>query len=94
MTEQELKEIRDRLAAATPGPWRIPSKCDEYSYYLCDEEWDDFGHIIVDRNDAEFIAHAPEDIRRLLDEVERVRSALSDIVATSNDWEYWMRLKD
>jgi hypothetical protein len=37
----------------------------------------------LDANDAEFIAHAPTDLRDLLDEVERLRAERDDLLAWS-----------
>jgi hypothetical protein len=54
MTDQELKEVRERLEAATPGPW-------EANY----------------RALKNLIEHAPNDISRLLNEVERLQKILS-----------------
>jgi hypothetical protein len=69
LTDQELKEIQERLEAATPGPWHIEEKYTD----LVNVD----GKIIIKeigRNkSAQFIAHAPTDMRRLLDEVERLR---------------------
>jgi phage host-nuclease inhibitor protein Gam len=73
MTEQELKEIQARLEAATPGPWALVDRLGVI--YECQSE---ISVIEVDANvnegDAEFIAHAPEDIRRLLDEIDQLRN--------------------
>ena len=80
-----LAEIEQRLQAATPGPWfahyeqdgepTIPFVSDSD-----DEEWD--GRLLLnvdsDREDADaaFIAHAPDDIRYLLEQVRRLRGLL------------------
>jgi hypothetical protein len=65
LSEEELKRIRARADAATPGPWTTWEKnpTDEY-YASCFPA------------DEEFIGHARDDVPALLDEVERLRTAL------------------
>ena len=79
MTER-LDQIRQRAAQATPGPWR----CTSYEvmseatgvHVICfGHDRDDYGR--VDEPDAEFIAHAREDIPYLLQEL----ATLSDRIA-------------
>ncbi|GED18251.1 hypothetical protein [Aneurinibacillus migulanus] len=75
MTDQELKEIRERLEAATPGPWDASGSPYGINVYALD------GITICEKDEAtradfmnaDFIAKAPTDIRRLLDEVKRLR---------------------
>ena len=82
MTTLDLEPIKERLAAATPGPWKAK-----------EDSWDGYSVVIDDNGpgvsiiaeqigqgedggwgDAEFIAHAPEDIAALISEVERLRA--------------------
>ena len=84
MTTLDLEPIKERLAAATPGPWRVwhdpdPSKAGtavETAWCYGDIEGDT--ELITDYlptgADAEMIAHAPEDIAALVAEVERLRA--------------------
>ena len=80
-----LAPIKERLAAATPGPWRVwhdpdPSKVRstavETAWCYGDIEGDT--ELITDYlptgADAEMIANAPEDIAALVAEVERLRA--------------------
>lgn len=73
MTDEELREIKDRADAATPGPWDY---MDGYvikdETVLCEMFTDNpvYGD---SRNDTTFIAHARTDIPRLIAEVERLR---------------------
>lgn len=83
MTDDELRAVRERAKAATPGPWAV-------SY---DEDVDTFGVVAEDdgpgdvfiveemgqpgQHDAEFIAHARQDIPRLLDEIANLRGAMT-----------------
>lgn len=78
MTAERLEAIRDRLHAATPGPW-------EQGHHWDASEWikggsggrkfrpasDTSYEWIPTAADAEFIANAPEDIAFLLELVHR-----------------------
>lgn len=70
MTDKELAEIRGRLAAATPGPWKW-----EYGQLVSknDEVMDEPGINKPSDPDAIFIANAPADIAALLAEIESLR---------------------
>ena len=85
MSTLDLEPIKERLAAATPGPWRVwhdpdPSKVRstavETAWCYGDIEGDT--ELITDYlptdADAEMIAHAPEDIAALVAEVEQLRA--------------------
>ena len=96
MTTLDLEPIKERLAAATPGPWRVwhdpdPSKVRstavETAWCYGDIEGDT--ELITDYlptgADAEMIANAPEDIAALISEVERLREQVEAVkVAVSN----------
>ena len=62
-------EIRARLEAATPGPWERNNQHTKQRGIagplgLCATAWED--------GDAEFIAHAPDDVTWLLSRVEEL----------------------
>lgn len=91
LTKEELESIRKRAEAATPGPWfwlddgRLYSDgADKVIGEVIegkDETWFD----LFDAN-AEFIAHAREDIPKLLAEIERLQQE-------KDEWyEKYMRL--
>lgn len=81
----DLKAIRARLAAATPGPWHAWDRGIGYEVHKgaerdclsefgtgsehCDELNDGFRETFA-RGDADLIAHAPADLAALCDEVE------------------------
>lgn len=69
MTDEQLQAIRDRLKAATPGPWTAIESM--IGGWFIDEV---AGPMYIGKDDAIFIACAPEDIAVLLSEVERLRS--------------------
>jgi hypothetical protein len=90
MTNEELKAIRERAEAATPGPWYwekldadgwndtempcLVSASDEgvMDFGDCEQYYPTEGSPPNDE-DAEFIAHAREDVPKLLAEIERLR---------------------
>lgn len=75
-------DFRRRLSAATHGPWRVHSV--DFGEVEVETVTDlASGRQRISRvcechslSDADLIAHAPTDLRRLLDEVERLREAL------------------
>ena len=90
LTEQELADIRARCEAATGGPWRFveegrdntsgdsfimtgPPRGRNGDLYLTTDKRDG------SHADYEFIAHARQDIPRLLDEVERLRKLVAEL---------------
>lgn len=77
MLAVELAAIKARCEAATPGPWR--GDC-----FLYDSEGNDllFGNgagigVFCEDADAQFAAHAREDMPRLVAEVERLQAVLA-----------------
>jgi hypothetical protein len=72
-----LAEIRQRLEAATPRPWRLAIACDEHgddeSLALVRAGYADIA--TATNANAAFIANAPDDIADLLAEVERLTAA-------------------
>lgn len=73
-----ISEIKARLEKATPGPWV------EYDAKVYVERGSVKIALPMGRKDAEFIAHAPEDIRFLLNVIEKlqmeiVKERLGDI---------------
>jgi hypothetical protein len=88
MTNEELQAIRERCEKATPGPWRTVGKKPGYEVeMIVAGDYADEGEpdLVVEvwasadnKADAEFIAHAREDVPKLLDEVKELREI--------NDW--------
>ena len=87
MSTLDLEPIKERLAAATPGPWDfhvLPQSVGITVATIHSEQgpretcWTadlppEIGGMGTEK-DAEFIAHAPEDIAALVAEVERLRA--------------------
>lgn len=90
MTEEKLQEIEARANAATPGPWEyIPddiggymvSNCKECQSIVASADYDwlcSKEYLSVSYDDADFIAHAREDIPALIEEVRRLRDGQED----------------
>ena len=81
ITDKRLTDIRARLAAATEGPWSVdgPAQCgpgDTLTVYPV-EDGGTLAYVQPSWDDAEFIAHAREDIPALLAEIDRLRGELS-----------------
>ena len=77
MDDQRVQEIRERLAAAVPGPWVLSTHSDYPQRIVANND----GLVLVaetytdpswSTNDADLIAHAPTDLADLLDERDRL----------------------
>lgn len=92
MTEQEIREIEEREKAATPGPWRAVWTGNTVKSHRVYAEWT--GNIACGispkTGNADFIAHAREDVPRLLDEVKRLQAENEEWrqINDSTDFEY------
>lgn len=90
LTEQQLDEIAGRTNAATSGPWKRKAELASHIVYVDNED----GTFSVLWNaewateaDAEFTAHAPDDVRALLAEVRRQRAELAAVHAFLDEQE-------
>ena len=79
LTPNEVKAIRERADRATPGPWsvagkgeivEIPDKGDGVLH------WGNWGMGYEDVENAEFIAHARQDVPALCETCEELRGLL------------------
>lgn len=68
LTEQQLDEITARANAATPGPWTLS---EDYTDVLAPDGSQVASYWMT--VDGTFIAHAPEDVRSLLAEIDRLK---------------------
>ena len=72
----EVEAIEARLRAATPAPWRDGHDGPNDPSFVDDSDGEPVAEVYggcLCRKNAEFIAHAPEDVGRLLAEVKRLR---------------------
>ncbi len=83
MTDQELTEIQVRCDAATAGPWVSSIEGRDHtsgSDFIVTGEGDSRGEDIeltgATTADQDFIAHARQDIPKLLKEIHRLRKLL------------------
>ncbi len=78
--------IKDRLAAATPGPWGVYNLSNGLWIRNTDTKqtvcYPGPDACLLPRTDVEFIAHAREDVAMLVDEVERLQAIVD---RSSND---------
>jgi hypothetical protein len=65
MTDQELQEIRGRVAGTTPPPWH--------------------SNLHFTEKDMVFIAHANEDVAKLLAEIDRLRAENEELRSLGAD---------
>lgn len=78
MTPEELSEIVERSLFATFGEWAIHTINDsDYNVYVTKDDGDVY-HICsyASEKDAEFIAHARQDIPDLISEIERLQAQI------------------
>jgi hypothetical protein len=78
LSEEELTEINDRAAAATPGPWTAHVEGRDFlggsSCIVTGSE--DLELSGASEADYDFIAHARQDIPRLVTEIRSLRAKL------------------
>jgi hypothetical protein len=77
ISDEQLDAISERATAASPGPWIVEDAPDLNRWVTSDHGTleANFGYIgNGNRDDAQFVAHAREDIPLLLAEVDRLRA--------------------
>ena len=81
MTDEELRAIEDRCAAATAGPWVsfVEGRDHECGSSFIRTGAERAHHQDIELTgatvaDQDFIAHARQDVLRLLEEVQRLRA--------------------
>ncbi len=91
MNEKELAEIEARAEAATPGPWEVDN---DLSVFTKDgghgTPWtlfDTVGNEGEDSSNADFIAHARQDVPALVAEVRRLNEENSRLNFMSGKYE-------
>jgi len=85
MTDLDLDAIQARADAATDGPWTLHRTSTLYinghtGYYLRrDDQPGQIFPLTCLPGDAEFIAHARQDVPDLVAEIRRLRAELADV---------------
>ena len=83
LTEDDIQEIRSRCEAATPGPWKSYLDGSDHSCgsdfimtgaFGSSDRGEDLEIIGATIADYDFIAHARQDIPKLLEEIERLKA--------------------
>jgi len=79
LSDDELNHIQARADAATPGPWDARFDGERQGIFVAQKSVAlfDIGHLRPSAPDSDFIAHAREDVPRLLAEVRRLRAELA-----------------
>lgn len=96
LSEDDLRAIEARANAATDGPWRDPWAApdgeDEFrsagGQTIFAAEFCDGPRLAINPPDAAFIAHAREDVPRLLAEVRRLRAERDEMVGVLRRIQY------
>lgn len=80
---KNLNEIKTRLEKATPGPWETYDSSYMSTYSWIDEWYVENAEARIEGenriNNANFIAHTPEDVSQLIARVEKLENALNEI---------------
>lgn len=91
-----LQEIRARLDAATPGPWRVieplqqtarPARRMIVADLEAAQQSSEIGNVQMSWFDTRFITHAPDDIAWLLAEIDALRERVAVLRAEIADLE-------
>ena len=77
MNESQLREIEQRAAKATEGPWKVEASTE--GDWVLDSRDDVIAGTFVQEGDAEFIAHAREDVPALIAALKRAYKALEAV---------------
>lgn len=81
MTDEQLREIRERASAALPGPWR---KGVAGNWRIYGPDGTDGTGLVANycrTKDLEFAYHARTDIPAMLDEIDRLKRSISSLEA-------------
>jgi hypothetical protein len=81
LTEEEIEKIKIRCEQATPGPWKSYVEGREQmsgSHFIMTQQ-EDIYLTGATTADQDFIAHARQDVPRLVAEIERLRIEIKEI---------------
>ena len=81
MTKDELDEIRARCDRAAPGPWRawVEGRDHSSGSSFVQTSGTDVEMSGASADDYDFIAHARQDVPRLLAEIHRLRALIDEL---------------
>jgi len=81
LTDEELQHMRQRCAAATPGPWKsyIEGRDHTSGSNFIMTSGEDIELTGATDADQDFIAHTRQDLPRLLAEVQRLRQRIAEL---------------
>ncbi|MCG5252570.1 ead/Ea22-like family protein [Brevibacillus agri] len=95
ITPEELAAIRERAERATPGRWSIAGRppCVVSNptgprEVICVGQDSNVEGQRDNWDDMQFIAHAREDIPKLLAEIERLQSVIRGVRSIANEFDY------
>ena len=96
MTKDELEDLRQRLEKATGSYWNVDD-CEwpgnENLRYWVNTHWDGIAAAVT-KEDAEFIAHARQDIPALLDHIADLRRKIDLYEAYAQEYDYYAILNE
>jgi hypothetical protein len=78
MTPEEIAEIQSRCDRASPPPWKSMIEGRDHTSGSPSARGEDIELSGATGDDQDFIAHARQDVPRLLEEVRRLRSLLGE----------------
>jgi len=89
MTDEQLREIRERCEKATPGEWGWRYSKGQVTEVVCSDSktpiisWmgfdDAFRPIKIHKANADFIAHARQDVPAMLAEIDRLKIRIAEL---------------
>ena len=81
ISQQALEEIRSRSESATAGPWTsfVEGRDHQSGSSFIRTSGEDIELAGATVADQDFIAHARQDVPRLLEEIERLRRSLEEL---------------
>lgn len=82
LSTERIQQIRQRLAAATPGPWFSYESGQEVMRGQMPGDYAPIASLVFNPADNAFIAAAPDDVRDLLDDKERAQRFVERVRAT------------
>ena len=95
--KRRISEIRARCEAATPGRWvwfRDSILASEKGGFVLSSclynDGSELGYLDITQGDADFIAHAREDIPWLLDQLDKARAEIDQLKAAQR----WIPVKE